>query len=397
MTEVGETVVAKVNSPRLPMVELEARILELKVLSDVDVSLDEAQVKPPHWVPAMLGEDATAWSYARKLKINEVNLSSRPAASVIGTPCRIEVTVKVTRSQNVAPTGTLTGALGSLGAVGKCPTAVGTHAVLVTVANPPTGLLWVHEQAEWTLTVESPAVTVSLERTLIEVFFILGKPLEEYIPKVFVEVLRFLFAKVKIGGESDERSVAVSIARYCFGEHVHHYQGMAMYAASPNGNVFRVGKYILKVSPDANCHDQAAALQALCGALGIGVTWGYLEPFGFIKPTYLIGYPEGQCNNPDFVANPRRRLVPPADPGRTPFRNHAFVSAADGLILDACAGPHLGTETLAEYAQASIDDTPSLYAGDPPSVEAPKALGGGLKRITWDSKSDKKFPIPEDS
>ena len=45
----------------------------------------------------------------------------------------------------------------------------------------------------------------------------------------------------------------------------------------------------------------------------------------------------------------------------SPFRNHAFISyqntSSKWVALDACAGPHTGSETVAEYLTADIDDS----------------------------------------
>jgi len=55
-------------------------------------------------------------------------------------------------------------------------------------------------------------------------------------------------------------------------------------------------------------------------------------------------------------------VVAANDPNRTAFGNHAFGGLA-GTVLDACAGPHTGSETKAQYCTAAIDSTPALYGG----------------------------------
>ena len=60
-------------------------------------------------------------------------------------------------------------------------------------------------------------------------------------------------------------------------------------------------------------------------------------------------------------------FIDPDDPRRSAFGNHAFCSLSS-QILDACAGPHLGTETLQQYVDAAIDHTTKLnklYSGLP--------------------------------
>ncbi|KAK4169724.1 hypothetical protein QBC43DRAFT_198001, partial [Cladorrhinum sp. PSN259] len=103
-----------------------------------------------------------------------------------------------------------------------------------------------------------------------------------------------------------------------------------------------------------NCYDQAAIVEV---ALGLGpplkTEWMYMWPYGFIKSTYLVGYPETKCNNPIAETPDRLFLKNNNDPTRKPFGNHAFVRV-DGKIADACAGPHTGTETLEEYIANAI-------------------------------------------
>jgi hypothetical protein len=101
--------------------------------------------------------------------------------------------------------------------------------------------------------------------------------------------------------------------------------------------------------------------------------WLFLDPFGFIHTTNLVGV--GSCNNPFYRTNGSDKVVLPHDPKRTPFGNHAFVDM-NGKILDACAKPHVGTETLQEYIIDSIDSDPALYPikGDRPGKASDKAI-----------------------
>jgi hypothetical protein len=114
-------------------------------------------------------------------------------------------------------------------------------------------------------------------------------------------------------------------------------------------------------NPLCNCYDQASAVQVLVGALGVQVAWCFLEPFGYIKPTNLVGV--GLCNNPFFGTEERKKMVPWDSPDRGGFGNHAFARTGGSKILDACGGPHTGSETSEQYVDASIDAAPSLYGG----------------------------------
>jgi hypothetical protein len=78
-------------------------------------------------------------------------------------------------------------------------------------------------------------------------------------------------------------------------------------------------------------------------------------PWGYLKstqpgPASLVGY--GPCNNP--LTPPPDLILAQTNPLRTPFGNHAFV-AYMSRIYDATVGPHIGTETLAQFANNSID------------------------------------------
>ena len=89
--------------------------------------------------------------------------------------------------------------------------------------------------------------------------------------------------------------------------------------------------------------------------------WLFLQPFGFINPTDLVGV--GMCNNPFFGDDPSKRLVDWDDPDRSSFYNHAFAVTYGATVVDACAKPHLATETPEEYLTDSIDHRRSIYRG----------------------------------
>ena len=136
----------------------------------------------------------------------------------------------------------------------------------------------------------------------------------------------------------------------------------------------------LKIRHTVNCYDLAALGQALV-ELGIdaavnNVRMKYMKPFGFIKPTHLIGRfqtppnpnnKDNFCNNP-FYANDisynTEMLCPTNSTTRSGFGNHMFLTINKGTekyVLDACAGPQLGTKNLQGYIDDAIDATESLY------------------------------------
>ncbi|KAM3068474.1 hypothetical protein ACMFMF_009291 [Clarireedia jacksonii] len=157
-----------------------------------------------------------------------------------------------------------------------------------------------------------------------------------------------------------------------------------------------------------NCFDQAGIVE-LALSLGMDyntVAWEYCQPYGYIKPaSQLVGW--GACNNPYFKKITENKIVDEQSSTRQPFTNHAFLvwgpnfhpekmviptdprkvitlppdaSFKDGsprtrvvenffdenydpnvwssdsanadvtlYAIDACAGPHLGTELRQAY------------------------------------------------
>ncbi len=73
------------------------------------------------------------------------------------------------------------------------------------------------------------------------------------------------------------------------------------------------------------------------------------------------------------------------NPYRTRFGNHAFcaLGGKSGKILDACAGPHRGTETAAQYVTAAIDQATTLYAtvGGSPGKDSDMLLYMGVTGV----------------
>lgn len=154
---------------------------------------------------------------------------------------------------------------------------------------------------------------------------------------------------------------------------------------------FKLGKFLPKLigePTEVNCYDQACLLAVtltLCPTTN-SIDWLFMTPFGFIKPTILIG--QSVCNNPFFNGEDEHRQPYSAKPFcdsrgdyRSGFGNHAFVrvnSATREKIVDACAGPHFGNETLDQYLTASIDQVPGYISGE---------AGGELEcKLTVDTK-----------
>jgi hypothetical protein len=283
----------------------------------------------------------------------------------LGGPYDVEVKVRITRSKNVSGEARLTGTFSGVSIEGTCPSNAGEHTVRARIVNPPEELHVCRGRIAWRLDVEATPISVSLGSTLAEIYFILGRPSPPYRDGgVWVEVLRFLFGRVGVGGSSSRTAVIATIAAYCHGRHGLRYDtsgGKSFYGVGHIGGGFNLLRYLLRKRSACNCYDQAAAVQALAGALGVQSMWLFLQPFGFIRPTDLVGV--GLCNNPFFDKNGSAKMVDRHSEDRTAFGNHAFAVTYGAKIVDACAKPHLATESVPEYLSDSIDDARTLYYG----------------------------------
>jgi hypothetical protein len=334
------------------------------------VSRAQAAVSGPHWELGKEAELEDDWKAdASAMKLPEGPYSRRPAVYLVkgagGGEREIQVKVEVTRSKNVAGEGTLKSTLCGCPVEGRCPTTVGTHTVTVTMTNQPEAIACQRGAMIWVLDFASQGLRPSVGTTFVEVYFVLRTPTAPFRSIVWVEVLRFLCGRVGVVGENDPQALAARITEYCHARHGLRYEtkrGAAKYGIRHAGGALKLMNYLARVSETCNCYDQAGAVQALTGALGATVRWCFLEPFGFINTTNLVGV--GPCNNPFFRDDETRKVVPPDDPARTAFGNHAFCKTLDEKIVDACAGPHVATENPDEYIAASIDSSKELYWGD---------------------------------
>jgi hypothetical protein len=212
-------------------------------------------------------------------------------------------------------------------------------------------------------------MTVGLNSSFVELFAILDDPLQPaFSVGVWVEALRLVCEEAHLTGVplADRAMAAARVVRYCFFEHGLTYEcyfGGSSYIASHSGGAwtFELENYVKRTSHIANCHDQAGAIQVLAGSVGVYLNWLFMEPFGFINLTRLLGWHVfGLCNNPFFGPNLSRMRVDRYDPVRKPFSNHSFCEYG-GRIYDACAKPHPGSADGAGYCAESIDSDPQLY------------------------------------
>ena len=103
-----------------------------------------------------------------------------------------------------------------------------------------------------------------------------------------------------------------------------------------------------------NCYDQASSLALLCRGLGVDAEIVYMDPFGYINQTDLVG--PINSNNPFFASGiyDPRPVCPTNAPNRSGFGNHMFVRLGDNCY-DACAGPVCGEWTTSQYMSNVID------------------------------------------
>lgn len=354
----------------------EAHIVGVRFLSPIIVARRGSAVTGEHWTEGV--------------DVNEPAISdgSRKAAVVLiagrGDP-RVRLRIRVTRSVAVGPTGPVSGSFDTLRIVGttQCPTSVGEHTIDARIDVLHLGIRRDAGDASWTMTVD-PIGTVALGSTRLELVTILDTPPIFYAGGVWIEVLRMLVDRAGVASLDRKRESAAAVTRFTHFSLALNYDtvdGAPHFNSGTHGsNLFLLAKLISPIPAKiVNCFDTAAAVTALTGALGIVLGWKFMQPFGFLAPTRLIGV--GQCNNPfflgkAFVGQPPHResafphpIAPPDHTHRTAFGNHAFTRFATAAnadlggpdrgvaegIGDACAGPVLFAGTLNDYVLSAVD------------------------------------------
>ena len=367
--EIGEPL-ATIHQMFQPIVVFRAEIIEITFVTTTSVSLGEGSsrdtVMSPHWTNGEM-EDVKDGNF----------FSKRPAVYLTSETSKVaEIKVRVVMSENITGNAHLQGNLGpiSFDGQGEMPTSVGEHLVQVEIMGLPKGLQWVCGDAVWHASIPSMHRDFDLlSQTRLEFFALLDTPPATiYQSGVWVEALRFLFDKAMVRHIERKVDAASRVVGHCHSSPevlYDSYKGKSHFGVEHNGGCFKLSDYLdgySSICRFVNCYDQAGAVQSLCAALGVSLTWRFLEPFGHILPTNLVGV--GVCNNPFFLRTGTPPMIDPMDPRRIPFGNHAFCSIliSDLRALDACAGPHLGNEPFVEYMMASIDMQPGIYI--PPKV-----------------------------
>jgi uncharacterized Zn-binding protein involved in type VI secretion len=346
---------------------LRATLLEVSFDSDVPKVYRYAaknEVKAPHWTKGVDMEDG--------------KYSKKPAVYKINGKRDMKVKIRIDES-TFGGNGTLRGKFGDLEIEGSIELGEQPgKEFTVQIKKLPENLTWLRGTARWEIVADAET-TVPLESTFLEVFVIFDKPGKMFDEKgVWADALRWLFKRVKVGEINKPEEAAKKITSFCFGKRGQGLRydtvaGASWYNANPiRSDSFHLFGYMRKSitvpghthlikpgAPECNCYDQAAAIQSLCGAIGMVLIARYMDPFGYIKPILLVGV--GRCNNPFSWDDPQGNAVIGADEGRRQgFGNHAFCSYND-KIHDACGGPALGKDNLDGYTKNTIDKKTILY------------------------------------
>ncbi|KIM27724.1 hypothetical protein M408DRAFT_310561 [Serendipita vermifera MAFF 305830] len=218
----------------------------------------------------------------------------------------------------------------------------------------------------WGVTIVSTKQTILINSSRLEIY-----ALTNVLPAFFKNRIEVIFLRKlpkRMTGHPTSSQQPSKTSGYSYDT----IGGKSHFGLEPKGGNFDVTKWTLSTNRGhrVNCYDQAASVQTGLGlAPGPSSMWHIMAPYGYIRSTNLIGV--GQCNNPFYERKHTKPMIGNNDPNRTNFKNHAFVETSGHLIADACAGPHLATQTLDAYVLASIEQpgdtesTTTLYNDHP--------------------------------
>jgi hypothetical protein len=363
-----------------------AHVVSVDFVDSEKLTRDGAEFKGPHWTLAEAEKKECKENWAargKRVSVRRKWYSKKPAAytvKTIGDKKKVTVQVEVTKSENVSGSAKLVGILGAIRIEGTCKgTSVGPYTVEAEIKawnDPCDHIDSCVGNISWSLILSSPEGNEPLGSTFVELYLLLATPIMPmYGSGLPAEVLRLLFQKPLTLGLKEPMDIAARVTFYFHKRHGPKYdieEGDTSYDVKPAGSTsdFHAANCALKWAEKVNCYDQAATVQTMCGAIGIEVKFVFMEPFGYINGTHLVGW-IGLCNNPFPGAPGIGRRLPTFsylekknldNPIRSYFCNHAFAEL-DGKILDACAGPHQGTETTADYIREAIDKDTKLNMG----------------------------------
>jgi len=342
---------------------LKAEIIEITFLNPYKSCLKQVEIAPPHWKKDRESKDADGSLYAAVYKTQ--------------TEVEMDVSIDISETAPAETSLSIEAVFGMMKIFGVCKNEVGRQTVKVKIDKSPTTVSRLAEDVRWVAKTNDGG-ECELGSTYLELFVILGNPTDIYSAQgVWVEALRALCNDNAICACSKKRDAAATVTAFChtIGYRYDTFHGRPSYGGTLYGtDTFKLSEYLQNASSvnRVNCYDQAAAVQTLCGALGVTLGWVAMKPYGQINSTYLVGVP-GECNNPFFEDKGTPQLIDPADARRTGFGNHAFADfdteknveeplASNSkkkekalYIIDACAGPHTGTESFDAYIKVAID------------------------------------------
>jgi hypothetical protein len=360
---------------------LTGKIIEITFQSGIDLHEDESKtVVPPSGEP----------HYKRGR--TEIYPAVFLRASASGAK-KLQVKLEITDLENVSGSATLSGEGSGLKIKSKSfSLAKGPVGPLdMEFETVPDQAMYFRQAIKWTATVGGK--DYPLGSTNVQLFFLFAKPEAPWTSTpVWQSALEFIFLQTGVRG-SEPKEAVKKITQYCHTAHKRVYdvvEGRPHFSSpyAAHGSMNLSGYLKVNADPKDNtvcCYDQAMAVVTLSAAVGIAADYVYMDPFGFITTTNLVGI--GPCNNPFFMStlatavrvpvvaqgSPTAYQVVPPAVGRTAFGNHAFVRFT-GMIYDACAGPHLGSEDPNGYAANAIDVSRMYYlanwkATPPPEKE----------------------------
>ena len=213
----------------------------------------------------------------------------------------------------------------------------------------------------WHLTEDDPRrkSVAALDSTRIEIYGLTDKLPKFFFDRVDVDLLRAFVLPAGKASTQDWTRYVVKAAFWDFGFRYDSYNGGSTRYIGRYGGDFPLKQWLWDIGKGIriNCFDQGAIVQV---ALSLGplkasdIVWHHMRPFGLLQTTELVG--RGLANNPIPASgsNPSDTvLVADNYEKRRAFGSHVFI-VAGGKVADACAGPHVGTETIQEYVDHAI-------------------------------------------
>jgi hypothetical protein len=304
---------------------------------------------------------------------------------------KLRVDVDITDLENVSGEGELYGTyLGiKITAKKKVPLKKGPSGWIdCKFSKVPKGMRYVPGAGiKWYITAENKKFGIG--ETKVEIFFTVGDPLKPWAgKKVWYEALKYSFVNLKVGYLKKFSDILTSITRGLHGCGLGYdtVEGGPLCNWAPGYQEFVLSDFLraagsLPSAETINCYDMAGTVVVFSSVLGVKTVKSlYLDDYGFILPTFLVGVPE-LCNCPFYkglaqaIARPMtvpqmlaglpapaadafRKVHVPLKPQfskvRTAFGNHA-IAILGKRIYDACAGPYLGGGSVRDYAIKAID------------------------------------------